>query len=376
MRDARSEVIYCGFESRAGAPDAAVGGFVTGTRRVVGSALFAHTRMILSPCTHPGEGSLPWRFVEDCRRLGRMLRAHPDAHAVLIQVGYYRSTYRELALAELARRAGRRVVLDVRGGAVLHFLDRESDAITRKAFRRLLGRADRVLVQCASTLPELRRRHPGVRFEWFPNFVPTTELRAVARPERRPGQPLRAVYFGSYQRTKGISEMLQAVTALRQEDGKDVELHLAGAGRDVALAREIADRASEGVIDHGAVGHDDLFALLDRMDVFVFPTSHFGEGHSNALNEAMMRGLAVIATPHHENPHVLPPETSRWLDPKDLVPSIRRELRFLAEHPEEIERLGDANRRWVEERFTDARWIPVLEGFLDELASSRIPGDA
>jgi glycosyltransferase involved in cell wall biosynthesis len=363
-----NEVVYGGLGRHPADERPDVGGFESGTRMVIESPCFDHTVFRFCAYTHPGTGSLPARLVEDCRRMRGTLRAHPAAAVVMLQVGYYRSTWRELAMAELARRAGRRVVLDVRGGAVLDFLERGSSAATRRAFGRLLGRAALVLVQCSAFLPALERRYPDTRFAWFPNFVPAERCRARTAPPYATGETLRVIYFGSYSRAKGVPELVEAVARLRGEEGVDVELHLAGEGRDPLVQRAIAAAAGPAIVDHGLLPRERLWPLLQRMHVFAFPTSHFGEGHSNALNEALMSGLAVVATPHNQNPHVLPPGATRWLDPARLVDSLRDQLRFLATHPDAVNRAAAEGQRWVRERFTDERWIPFLEARLDELA--------
>jgi glycosyltransferase involved in cell wall biosynthesis len=367
MAPPHNEVIYGGFGGHPTSARPDVGGFVTGTRMVIESPRFDHTRFHFSTYTHPGDGSLALRFLEDCRRLRATLQAAPQARIVMLQVGYYRSTYREFALAWLARRAGRRVLLDVRGGAVLDFLDRGSNAIQRVLFRRLLESADRVLVQCSAQIPELQRRYPRAHFGWFPNFVPAARCLPRASAPFAAGETLRCVYFGNYSRAKGVPEMVEAITRLRREHGLDVELHLAGEGRDPEIRQRVAEAASAGVHDHGMLDRDQLWPLLQRMHVFLFPTSHFGEGHSNSLNEALMSGLAVVATPHNQNPFVLPQHDTLWLEPTRLVPTLIEHVRFLATHPEFVNRVSAANQRLVRERFTDERWIPFLEGCFDRL---------
>lgn len=368
-----NEVIYAGLGPHDTDVRPDVGGFESGTRMVIESPRFRHTVFHFCAYTHPGTATLAARFVEDCRRMRRTLRSHPAASIAMLQVGYYRSTWRELALAELVRLAGRQVVLDVRGGSVLDFLEHGSGATTR-AFGRLLRRASLVLVQCSAFLPELERRYPGVRFAWFPNFVPAASCRARTAPPYAPGETLRVIYFGGYTRAKGVPELVEAVRRLRSEEGLPIELHLAGEGRDPAVLRHIAV-GDPGVVDHGMLPREELWPLLQRMHVFAFPTSHPGEGHSNSLNEALMSGLAVVATPHNQNPRVLPPDSTRWLDPHRLVDSLREELRFLTAHPDVVNQAAAEGQRWIRERFTDERWIPVLEAHLDELARSERRSD-
>ena len=35
---------------------------------------------------------------------------------------------------------------------------------------------------------------------------------------------------------------------------------------------------------------------MDKSDIYLYPTSHAGEGQNNTITEAMARGLNVIAT--------------------------------------------------------------------------------
>jgi glycosyltransferase involved in cell wall biosynthesis len=291
----------------------------------------------------------------------------------MMQVGYYRTTYREWAIARMARRAGRSVVLDIRGGAVFDFLDRNSNPISRDLFRRLLKSSGLVLVQCSAFLPELRRRYPGVAFDWFPNFVREEQCRSDPRAPFRRGDTLRTIYFGGYSRAKGIAEMIEAVTHLREAENLAVELDLAGGGRDPELDRLVAQADPQIVHDHGVLSSEELVALLRRAHVFLFPTSHFGEGHSNSANEALMHGLVVVATRHNQNPFILPADDTLWLDEKHLVPSLVEQIRFLAENPDFVNRVAQTNPRFIRERFTDRRWIPFLESKFDALREKGIP---
>jgi len=365
-----NRVIYCGFGTYAGRT-APIGGFASGTRMVVESPRFDHTDFHLHVYTHPGDGGAVVRMAEDLRRFRETLRACPDHDLVMMQLGLFQGIYREWPLARWARRRGKRIVLDLRAGAVLDFLDRAANPLQRRLFAGLMRSSDLVLVQCRSFLPELRRRHPDVRFEWFPNFVPRDREIERTAPPFATGQPLRLVYFGAYVAAKGITEMIEAVQRCRSE-GLDVELHLAGEAEDPDLARRLREADGRGVVDHGRMRPGALWKMLGEMHALVFPSTHWGEGHSNTVNEALMAGLAVVATRHHELPFVLPEEETLWLDTDDLVGSLVERIRFLAGHPDFVNRVSGTNRSFLFERYTDDRWIPWLEERFDEISARSV----
>jgi glycosyltransferase involved in cell wall biosynthesis len=351
-----------------------IGGFRSGTKMVVESQLFDHTEFALCACTHKEDGAAVARFMEDRRRFRAALSTHRDHGIVMMQVGQYRSIYREYAIARMARRAGRRLVCDVRAGSVLEFLDRDSSALERALFRGVVQASDLCLLQCAAFVPELGRRYPSVHFEWFANFVPSAEIRPRSVPPYRNGERLRAVYFGHYSEGKGVGQAVEAVSQLRRERGIQVELHLAGEVRDEATGRALAAADPELVIDHGLLAPEALWELLRTTHVFVFPTSHWGEGHTNAVNEALMCGLAIVATPHQHLPDILPRDETLWLDSERLVDSIAERLAELAEDPERVNRLAEVSQRHVRQNFTDERWIPFLEARFDALAAGETLG--
>jgi len=345
-----------------------MGGFLSGTRMVVESPLFDHTAIALNVYTHPNDGNYLSRFVEDVRRFRESLRRFPHHETVLMQVGQYWAIYREWTIGYMARRASRKLVLDIRAGTVLDFLDRDAGPMGRLLFRQLVEMSDLALVQCRSFIDELRSRFPRSEFQWFPNFVRAENVRPSLRSPYEPGAPLRLVYFGWYLRQKGLLEMIEATRRCRKH-GLDVELHLAGTRREQDVAAAVDAAAGHGVIDHGYLRPRDLWELLSSMHVLVYPTSYWGEGHTNAINEALMSGLALLATPHKQLPYILPDEGTVWLDPTRLTDSLVVEIQTLVQHPAWVNRAGAFNRKFLLDHYTDVQWIPFLEQHLDVLRS-------
>lgn len=148
---------------------------------------------------------------------------------------------------------------------------------------------------------------------------------------------------------KGFPHLIKAVQILT-EQGLCVKLLLIGDG---TLNEELRRLAQDlGVAERVVmVGHrEDTPELLQAMDMFVLPSLH--EGIPMALLEAMAAGLPVIATRVGGIPEVIIDHVSGILvepgDPSGLALVCRRLMNDAAS----AERLGQAARARVEERFS------------------------
>ena len=93
-------------------------------------------------------------------------------------------------------------------------------------------------------------------------------------------------FVGHVQKTKGIYEILNVAKKLPQ-----ITFKLAG-----PIADEINEiEKPENVIFLGPIENTKVKELLFQSDVFLFPS--FTEGFANAMLEAMVSGLPIIATP-------------------------------------------------------------------------------
>lgn len=117
--------------------------------------------------------------------------------------------------------------------------------------------------------------------------------------------PVRLLYVGYLKHMKGLEHIIDAVARLRG-DGRNVELHLVGAGpEEGALRARAAERQIAAWVHfHGyVVMGPDLRRHYDEADLFVFASQ--SEGSPRVVLEAMAHSLPVISTPVGSVPELI-----------------------------------------------------------------------
>lgn len=147
-------------------------------------------------------------------------------------------------------------------------------------------------------------------------------------------------FTGYFIERKGPLRVLQALNLLNDENLYAVFL---GQGAQTPQGKSVL-RASP-------VSHDQLPLWLNASDAFVLPT--LGEGHCNAINEAMACGLAIISS-----------------DIPDIRPQVPADAGILVD-PMDIEALANAIKRLVE----DARLRKSMgeAAYKHQFENSRVP---
>lgn len=182
------------------------------------------------------------------------------------------------------------------------------------------------------------------------NAMPSRSMRSATR--KTFGVTDDVCLIGSVGRltpVKGFPHLIKAVQILSAQ-GLRVTLWLVGDG---TLNKELRRLAQDSGIAERVVmlGHrEDTYELLQAMDMFVLPSLH--EGIPMALLEAMAAGLPVIATGVGGIPEVIEDHVSGILvEPGDAC-GLALTCRRLMHDAELSERLGQAARARIEERFS------------------------
>lgn len=156
---------------------------------------------------------------------------------------------------------------------------------------------------------------------------------------------------------KGHSFLIEALSGLVAEDGREVVLHLMGDGplrsqveADVA-ARGLADR----VVFHGIVPLDVLRRFLsDHRPIFVLPSIRADDGQEEGipvvLIEAMANGCPVVSTTTGSIPSLVLDGCGTLVDDRD-ADALRRAVEVYLDDADEADRTAAKARSRVEDEF-------------------------
>jgi glycosyltransferase involved in cell wall biosynthesis len=324
--------------------------------------------LFVSPARGPftervAEEGFPVRIVDVGRlhRAGGGLRLRRLLRAERIDLLHTHTLAAANAVSRLAARAARVPVI-----SHLHIENhfRRATAPLLRTADNLTARACAALVAVSEdTRRAYERQGYPARIEVVYNGVDPGEdgLDRSLRDEL--GIPRDAVLVGEIGRlcdVKGQRELIHAVARL---DGAHVLLVGVDLERGGAYQAELereADRLGVRgrVVFAGRRG--DVSRVLAELDVLALPS--WTEGLPLVVLEAMAHGRAVVATPVGGTPEVVVDgETGLLVPPRD-VDALADALRRLLDDPGLRNRLGEAGRRRVRERFSaDAMTRRVLE---------------
>jgi glycosyltransferase involved in cell wall biosynthesis len=169
--------------------------------------------------------------------------------------------------------------------------------------------------------------------------------------------------IGSLTEEKGHDHLLRAVAAL--DVGSGVELLIAGDGPRRKRLHELA--SDLGIADRVEFlgRRSDIRDLLEAADIFVLPS--LSEGLPIALLEAMACERACVATDVGDVAQAIETDVTgvlvRAADKDALAAAIKR----LAQDPQLRQRLGEAARQRVLERFSADKMIAAYCALYDDL---------
>ena len=261
--------------------------------------------------------------------------------------------WRDLVYSIVARLLGRRVVSQIHGGAMPQDFFR-GNALLTWILRRFLVSSDAVSVLSSAELAAYRKFDPRIRVHLVPNAIDPSGLAGRTR-SCNTDRPLKLVYVGRLVRTKGLFEVIEAMTELKRA-GREFRLCIAGEGPDQAALMAASKRAGLGdriEFPGGVFGAEKWRLWLDS-DVFVFPTYH-KEGLPYSLLEAMAAGCVPVTTPVAAIPDVMRDREHGLFVPIRDASALALAVAALDDDRAGLFRMAEAARRRALEHYTVAR---------------------
>ena len=202
-------------------------------------------------------------------------------------------------------------------------------------------------------LDELHRDFPNLRPDQTllgRIGVDTRRWTPAEMPAHNSAGTLRLLTLGRLHEIKGHDVLLRAVAELADE-GYDVTLRLAGDGPEraalEALARDlgVADR----VTFLGSVSEDEALRQMRASDAFALASNH--EPLGVAYMEAMSVAVPTVGTATGGVAEIIDDGETGLLVPPGDPAALAHALRRLTDDPPMRQRLGEAGRRSIEQRF-------------------------
>ncbi len=208
----------------------------------------------------------------------------------------------------------------------------------------------------------------------FPNPCFTEAELANARARTRGkklGKPLRLLFAGRLQTSKGADRALRIVAGLRDR-GLESRLDLAGDGPEMGKLAGLSAQLglSDRVTFHGWLPRKQLDELYRQSHFFVLPSST--EGWPKVLSEAMAFGVVPVAAAVSCIPQTLERTGAGITLPVDDVGRFVEETVRLASRPAEWARMA-ANGQKSASEFTYEAYVARVCRLLDIAHSQQVP---
>ena len=358
----KKTVIFVG-AFKSAASDGTIGGQAIACQSLVDSPLSENVNWILLDSTQVSQPPPGWlvralnAFKRVMRVLFLMLTRKVDALFVFTMLEFSSFSEKGLMLI-LARLLGKRTVLSIRS----QVRELKSDKYVFWYRRLVLRCCSSFVCQSEHAASALINRFgcPKEKIEIVANWVDANRY----SPSSKNNSLTKFMFMGWLEKFKGVQHLVEAADQLNQA-GHKFKVDIYGGGRELQPLTELCSQLdlNQVVEFHGWVSGPAKLAALETANVSILPS--YSEGMPNSVLEAMACGLAVISTPVGGVPALIQSQEQGILVEVGDAKGLAEAMLSLIQDPERIERMGIANREFVEKNHHIENVWPVMSRVLN-----------
>lgn len=295
-----------------------------------------------------------------CMKLIFILKAHKNIRVVHLHTAGKISFPRSCLFMRISRFMGRKVVMHMHSGTFPTYCRGKE-----KKVRKALMQADAVIVLGEKWIQYYKDNFDLQNLFVLPNIVP--DAKSIAEISTRGNADVvHALFLGQLVETKGIYDLLEALSLIKGKLQDRFILHVGGKG-DINFFTSEVERLGldKMVVYEGWVGGNKKNELLNKSSISILP-SYF-EGLPISLLEGMTYGHALISTDVGSIPEII--DSSNGILIQSGKPmDIAEALVSLLDNRKKLIDMGEASRELVKPYLpgnVSARLTGIYESLLN-----------
>jgi glycosyltransferase involved in cell wall biosynthesis len=304
-------------------------------------------------------------------RLSRMTKSVLKAYTLALKENasvYHFHDPELLFAAFMLKLQGKKVIYDVHEDYYSSIVKKSwLNPVFRKCFAISFSCCESLSVHIfdgiVAATPQIAKQFPSKKTEIVQNFPQISDFNpSTSIPYKKRNAII--TYIGGISILRGAKEMMEAITLL--PDKVESQLHLAGSFDNKKLEYEIRQlKGWKNTVFYGWQSRhfvDDLLSK-SRVGLLLFhPAPNHIMSQPNKLFEYMLAGIPVVASDFPLWREIIEGTKCGIVVNPLNVKEISDAVRWLLEHPEDAEKMGDKGRKAVHERY---KWCNEGERLLN-----------